>query len=747
MEDKKCPKLPWMEWKYDGYLGHGGFGDVYRIRREEYEEVFYAALKVVKLPADENEARELEADGVSVSAFYRDMVISLKKEISVMFSLKGASNIVTIEDYKIEEQENDKGWILFIRMELLMDLNQYRKKHPMSKQTILKMGCDICNALEACRKKHIIHRDIKPSNILVLEEFEEFKLGDFGISRKLEHTMSGLSRKGTEIYMAPEVYKGESYNEEVDIYSLGLVMYRLLNGNRLPFEPKERTSQSIREAFQRRMRGEEFPDPVMGGKEIGDVLRKACHIDPRRRYQSAAEFKAALVSCQGQENVKTKPHPMKPRHKEPKVQLPAQKLNISEETVEADSGKKEHTPVIKTENKKQRTKKNTKGNSWKYVALGIGLLALAGVAGAMNMQKKPDSNRSKIGKEEQELEEAFCADAAVTPLLFTIEPELTSGYLNGESSNLTVSGTGCSCKSISVSVAGMKQDKWIDNTGIWEATFPMDGLPEGQDFTISAEYKDVNGAGYSINARYDSFCADASVVSPIYEAMTHISGMVEPGTTVALVINGDTQKYKEMKVDRFGRFAYDDVPMLYGGEDSFDIYVRDIAGNTSIRHYEIDPFEVTGTVNPMGKFLYSAVEEGSEVVVATPVSSDDFAEDAESIELPLLMGMSYEVGTLTLAKSGDGFTVFSKIQVGEDISSEDYTVEEGKLYVYTSQPSIEDIKEHKGREYKYGDTISLGDGMVWIVNESNMTILAEDIPELTLYDYENSEIYVKYQER
>ena len=409
----KLPQIPWPEWEYDEFLGHGGFGDVYRIRREEYEEVFYAALKVVKLPADENEARELEADGVSVSAFYRDMVISLKKEISVMFSLKGASNIVTIEDYKIEEQENDKGWILFIRMELLMDLNQYRKKHPMSKQTILKMGCDICNALEACRKKHIIHRDIKPSNILVSEEFEEFKLGDFGISRQLEHTMSGLSRKGTEIYMAPEVYKGESYNEEVDIYSLGLVMYRLLNGNRLPFEPKERTSQSIREAFQRRMRGEEFPDPVMGGKEIGDVLRKACHIDPRRRYQSAAEFKAALVSCQGQENVKTKPHPMKPRHKEPKVQLPAQKLNISEETVEADSGKKEHTPVIKTENKKQRTKKNTKGNSWKYAALGIGLLALAGVAGIITFQKRPNSDPEK---------KVVTAEPTATP---TPEPTLT----------------------------------------------------------------------------------------------------------------------------------------------------------------------------------------------------------------------------------------------------------------------------------------------------------------------------------
>lgn len=292
--DTGLPRLPWPEWKYDSFLGHGGFGDVYRIVREDYGETFYAACKIVRLPSDESEARELEAEGISVSSYYRDMVSDLQKEISMMMSLKGAANIVSIEDYKIMERKQEAGWILFIRMELLMDLNQYRKNHPMTVEKILKLGCDICSALDACSKKKIIHRDIKPSNILVLEEFEEFKLGDFGISRRLEHTMSGLSRKGTDAYMAPEVYYGDKYNATVDIYSLGLVLYRLLNNNRLPFEPQVRTSKSIEEAFEKRINGEKFPDPENGGKEIGDILRKACSFDPKKRYQSAAEFKEVL---------------------------------------------------------------------------------------------------------------------------------------------------------------------------------------------------------------------------------------------------------------------------------------------------------------------------------------------------------------------------------------------------------------------------------------------------------------------
>ena len=70
------------------------------------------------------------------------------------------------------------------------------------------MGRELTSALIFCQKKGLIHRDIKPENIFV-SEAGQFKLGDFGVARTVEKTTGGLSRKGTEKYMAPEVYLGK----------------------------------------------------------------------------------------------------------------------------------------------------------------------------------------------------------------------------------------------------------------------------------------------------------------------------------------------------------------------------------------------------------------------------------------------------------------------------------------------------------------------------------------------------------
>lgn len=345
----------------------------------------------------------------------------------------------------------------------------------------------------------------------------------------------------------------------------------------------------------------------------------------------------------------------------------------------------------------------------------------------------------------------------VTPITFAIRPELNSnGYLNGRSSVLIVSGTACACEPIRVSVADMAQttnatqtQAWSDSNGSWEALFPMSQLPEGQDFTIQAEYMDVRGEGYSINARFDAFCASPAVVSPIFEAMTHISGMVEAGTAVALVVNGETKNYYELPVDRFGRFSFDETPMMFGGEDFFDIYVTDVAGNVSIRHYEIpepgDPFQVSGQISPLGKLFYSPQERESRVFGATPVSAGDFTQD--TVEIPLLMGMSYEVGALTLHRTEKGFTVSSRLEAAKGLDPEDYTLSEGALYVYTGKPTVEELQKKAGTRYAYGEEIPLGEGTIWIAGGQELTISGEDMEALKLYDYEKSREYVRYQEQ
>src|SRR5699024_1224641 len=98
---------------------------------------------------------------------------------------------VGIEEFEVRERMDGIGWEAYIRMELLKNLNEYRAGRTLSREEIVRLGKDICQALICCEKNQIIHRDIKPSNIFV-DFYGQFKLGDFGISRQMERTQSTL---------------------------------------------------------------------------------------------------------------------------------------------------------------------------------------------------------------------------------------------------------------------------------------------------------------------------------------------------------------------------------------------------------------------------------------------------------------------------------------------------------------------------------------------------------------------------
>ena len=214
----------------------------------------------------------------------------------IMESLSGLTNIVGIQD-RIELRHPDGiGWDICIRMELLTSLTKYAQKHPLSEKDVVHLGSDICKALQACELQHIIHRDIKPANIFI-NKFGDFKLGDFGIARSMEKTLSTMSSKGTYGYMAPEVYRGDRYGQTVDIYSLGMVLYRYLNYGREPFTPplsQMITAGDRSKALQRRMKGEPISEPATGSRELKQIVLKAIAFDPEKRWQDAGSMLRAL---------------------------------------------------------------------------------------------------------------------------------------------------------------------------------------------------------------------------------------------------------------------------------------------------------------------------------------------------------------------------------------------------------------------------------------------------------------------
>ena len=297
MENFENIRMPWPEWEIVKYLGGGAYGVVYEIERNISGIQEKAALKIVSRPKDNSEIESYYDNGydeASIISSYESEIRNYIKEYKVMKELQGQSNIVSCDDFKVVPHENGIGADIFIRMELLTSLAQVLRKKKLSEQEIIKLGKDISHALILCESKNIIHRDIKPANIMV-SQFGDYKLGDFGVSKIMDHT-TYATKMGTQEYQAPEVVHMEKYGHTADIYSLGITLYWLLNNRRMPFIDANGkiTAELKDEAMDRRYRGEKLPAPKNGSDELKRIVLKACAYRPENRYASAQEMYDAL---------------------------------------------------------------------------------------------------------------------------------------------------------------------------------------------------------------------------------------------------------------------------------------------------------------------------------------------------------------------------------------------------------------------------------------------------------------------
>lgn len=293
----------WPEWQIVKQIGSGSDGVVYEAVRRNHSIKSHSAIKVISIPQKESEINSLRAEGLSNEAirdYLRRIVNDFEQAFQLMESFKGVQNIVSVEDYKTVELKDKIGWIIYIRMELLTPLTSYIRGKKIPEKEVIKMGIDICTALELCAQHDVIHRDIKPENILI-NKFGDFKLGDFSIARKMKNVTGSLSQKGTYLYMAPEVAKGNQYDATVDLYSLGLVLYRFTNNNQLPFMNTDRKPLTPDErcaANDRRLNGERLPIPCNASPEMTEIILCACDPDPSKRFASATEMKNALIAAE-----------------------------------------------------------------------------------------------------------------------------------------------------------------------------------------------------------------------------------------------------------------------------------------------------------------------------------------------------------------------------------------------------------------------------------------------------------------
>ena len=253
------------------------------------------ALKVVRFPQSEQElTRAMNSGKYTDVAAYLDFVESTVREnMDKMMFLRANKNIVRFDNYEIVREEGAVN--VLILMELLTPLSGYLSKEKCTCAEVSKLGLDLCGALEGFRSVGVIHREIMPENIFV-DPFGNYRLGDFG----LYAAPNADSGKFTDAaYLAPEVIKGTFADTAGDIYSLGLVMYKLLNNSRTPFLPEfpAPISLSDREAaFEKRLRGDMFQKPSGADVPLSRIIFKATAYKPQDRFQTPAEFKTDLES-------------------------------------------------------------------------------------------------------------------------------------------------------------------------------------------------------------------------------------------------------------------------------------------------------------------------------------------------------------------------------------------------------------------------------------------------------------------
>jgi len=166
----------------------------------------------------------------------------------------------------------------------------------LNKKHGLHIFNDICSGVKAAHNVDVVHRDIKPANILI-NDSKVVKVCDFGLAAAASSADSRITKSGilvgTPTYMAPEQVRGRAIDRRTDIYSLGILMYEAFTG-----KPPYKGEDHMATLFLH-VEGKPVPamekDPTMS-QQLNDIIMRAMHVDPLKRYQTVNELQQELKS-------------------------------------------------------------------------------------------------------------------------------------------------------------------------------------------------------------------------------------------------------------------------------------------------------------------------------------------------------------------------------------------------------------------------------------------------------------------
>ena len=271
-----------------------GRTECYYLTHSETGEQF--VLKHISIPESDTKTEALiltgaVADEAGANAYYEALAEDLRGELDRLQSFQEHGGIAAWTGYQIEPREG-VGFDVYLLMPRKTSLKSHLQDKAITHLQALNFGIDLCDALNSLREEGFTYQNLKPENIF-LDSKNHFTIGDLGLMPLEELQYSAIPDHYFNSFSAPELSRLiPELNETSDVYSLGMILWYIFNGNHLPFEDEKTPPEK---AAAKRQEAQSLPTPVYADYELAEIIAKACSVDPADRYASPAELRQALT--------------------------------------------------------------------------------------------------------------------------------------------------------------------------------------------------------------------------------------------------------------------------------------------------------------------------------------------------------------------------------------------------------------------------------------------------------------------
>ncbi|MDD3164307.1 MAG: fibronectin type III domain-containing protein [Oscillospiraceae bacterium] len=277
--------------------------ETYTVTELESGKIF--AMKHISIPASQAQIEALIYSGAvsdeeSAKQYYHHIADSYLDELEASKALDASPFVLTYRHCQLDEKTDEIGFDLYLISDYLETLDTHIVQNAMTQIQAVQLGIDLCAALEALRTNALIQRDVKPSNIYLSPE-GHYLLGDLGYTKIADLDYCAMPDGQFSPFTAPEFSDILHHlNQTADIYGVGMILYRIFNGNHGPFID-EQTSEKAAETH--RLNGEPLPVPLYADYELSEILLKACAFAPEDRYQTPSDLKKALLDYRNRNKI------------------------------------------------------------------------------------------------------------------------------------------------------------------------------------------------------------------------------------------------------------------------------------------------------------------------------------------------------------------------------------------------------------------------------------------------------------